>query len=221
MSMGMTKAPAVATKNLPSWRLISLMTAAGAVAGLLIVSVYQQTLPRIQHHQGEVMAAAIGEVLKAPARLDTLYLYNGALVKRLPEGTNTKGIERAFIGYDQNGKQTGFALSATESGFQDPVTVMFGYDPSLHSVIAMRVISSKETPGLGDKINKDTMFINQFNGTAAPIAGVKADRKTGADKEVVMITGATISSRAVIQIINHAIARWQPLIDAYQGESKS
>jgi hypothetical protein len=33
---------------------------------------------------------------------------------------------------------------------------------------------------------------------------------------VAMITGATVSSRAVIRIINDAVARWQPLMDAYQ-----
>jgi Na+-translocating ferredoxin:NAD+ oxidoreductase RnfG subunit len=36
----------------------------------------------------------------------------------------------------------------------------------------------------------------------------------------VMITGATISSRAVIRIIDNAIARWQPLMDAYREEAK-
>jgi len=38
--------------------------------------------------------------------------------------------------------------------------------------------------------------------------------------DIEMITGATISSRAVIQIINQAIARWQPLMDAYHEEAK-
>jgi Na+-translocating ferredoxin:NAD+ oxidoreductase subunit G len=218
MSMGMTSAPPAVAKNLPSWRLISLMTAAGAVAGLLIVSVYQLTLPRIQHHQGEVMAAAISEVLKAPARLDTLYLVKGALTKRVSD-PSARGLERVFLGYDAAGRKIGFALSAIGNGFQEPVTVMFGYDATAHAVIAMRVIANKETPGLGDKIVKDTMFINEFVGVTAPIAGVKPDRKTGASQEVVMITGATISSRAVIQIINNAVARWQPLIDAYMGST--
>jgi hypothetical protein len=35
--------------------------------------------------------------------------------------------------------------------------------------------------------------------------GVKPDRASGADAEVVMITGATISSRAIINIINHRL----------------
>ena len=220
MSMGMTSAPPVAAREMPSWRLVSMMTAAGALAGLLIVGTYELTLPRIQHHQAEVMAAAIQEVLKAPTRYDTLYRSGDKLVKVLPRGADSKTAERIFLGYDAAGKRIGFAMSATETGFQDPVTVMFGYDAAAHEVIAMRVIANKETPGLGDKIVKDSNFVNEFHQAATPIDGVKSDRATGGKHEVVMITGATISSRAVIRIINNAVARWQPLMDAYHEEAK-
>lgn len=216
MSMGMTSAPPVATKDVPSWRLVAMMTVAGALAGLLIVSTYELTLPRIQHHQAATMAAAIQEVLKAPARYDTLYLHGGTLVKRLPADVEAKKAEKIFLGYDATGKRVGFAISALGVGFQDPMTVMFGYDAEQKSVIAMRVIANKETPGLGDKIVKDTLFVAEFSPVVAPIAGVKKDRATGAANEVAMITGATVSSRAVIRIINDAVARWQPLMDAYR-----
>lgn len=216
MSMGMTSAPRAATKDVPSWRLVSMMTLAGALAGLLIVSTYELTLPRIEQHQAETMAAAIQEVLKAPARYDTLYLNGGALVKRLPSGVDAKKTEKIFLGYDASGRRVGFAMSAVGVGFQDPMTVMFGYDAAKRQVIAMRVIASKETPGLGDKIVKDSGFVAEFSPVVAPIAGVKKDRATGATNEVAMITGATVSSRAVIRIINDAVARWQPLMDAYR-----
>ena len=216
MSMGMTSAPPVATKDAPSWRLVSMMTIAGALAGLLIVSTYQLTLPRIQHHQAETMAAAIQEVLKAPARYDTLYLQGGTLVKRLSPGVDATKVEKIFLGYDASGRRVGFAISASGVGFQDPMMLMFGYDAEKSQVIAMRVIASKETPGLGDKIVKDTNFVAEFSPVTAPIAGVKKDRATGAGNEVAMITGATVSSRAVIRIINDAVARWQPLMDAYR-----
>jgi len=216
MSMGMTSAPPVATKDVPSWRLVAMMTVAGALAGLLIVSTYELTLPRIQHHQAVTMAAAIQEVLKAPARYDTLYLHGGALVKRLPDGVDAKKAEKIFLGYDATGRRVGFAMSAIGVGFQDPMTLMFGYDAEKKQVIAMRVIANKETPGLGDKIVKDSLFVAEFSPVAAPIAGVKKERATGAANEVAMITGATVSSRAVIRIINDAVARWQPLMDAYR-----
>lgn len=214
MSMATAGSAPVERKEVPSWRLLALMTSAGAIAGALIVTVYQLTLPRIERHKSEVERAAVLEVLKAPASFDTLYLVDGALVKNLPAGTVAKGLEKVYLGRDASGKRVGFAVSGTENGFQDPITVMFGYDAAAHAVIAMKVISSKETPGLGDKIVKDTMFAHEFTGVASPLAGVKrGNGKTPNDVE--MITGATISSRAVIQIINNAIARWQPLMDRY------
>lgn len=222
MSMGMSAgAPSTAAKDVRSWKLLLLMTAAGAVAGLLIVTAYQATLPRIEQHKSEVERAAVQEVLKAPASFDTLYLYRGALVKRLPAGTDAKGLDRIYLGHDASGTRVGFALSATENGFQDPVTVMFGYDASAHAVIAMKVIANKETPGLGNKIESDSAFIGGFVGAVAPLEGVKQDRGKSRPNDVIMITGATISSRAVIRIINDAIARWQPFMDAYREEARS
>lgn len=221
MSMGMSAgAPPVAAKDVRSWKLVTLMTTAGAIAGLLIVVAYQATLPRIEEHKSEVERAAVLEVLKAPASFDTLYLHNGALVKRLPAGVATKGVERVYLGHDAAGKRVGFALSGTENGFQDPVTVMFGYDAGARSVIAMKVIANKETPGLGNKIESDSAFVGGFVHALAPLEGVKKDRGKTKPNDVVMITGATISSRAVIRIMNDVIARWQPFLDAYREDVK-
>jgi electron transport complex protein RnfG len=221
MSMGMSGgAPPVAAKDVRSWKLLAMMTGGGAVAGFLIVTAFQTTLPSIQKHQGEVMEAAIKEVLKAPATYDTLYLVGGTLVKTLPAGTSSKGIEKVYLGRDAAGQRIGFAVSAGENGFQDLVTLMFGYDASAHTLIAMKVIANKETPGLGDKIEKDSAFGTGFVNAAAPLNGVTKARGKSGPNDVVMITGATISSRAVIRIINNAIARWQPLMDAYHEERK-
>ncbi len=220
MSMGMTSAPPVVAKDVRSWKLLAMMTGGGAIAGLLIVSAYTLTLPRIERHQGEVMQMAITEVLKSPATYDTLYLHDGALVKSVPAGEDAKKLEKVYLGHDAAGKRIGFALSAAENGFQDLVTLMFGYDASAHKLIAMKVIGNKETPGLGNKIETDSLFVNGFANAVAPINGVKKDRGKSTPNDVVMITGATISSRAVIRIIDNAIARWQPLMDAYHEEAK-
>jgi len=220
MSMGMSGAAPVVAKDVRSWKLLAMMTGAGAIAGALIVTSYQLTLPRIEAHQGEVMQTAINEVLKAPASYDTLYLLGNALVKTLPAGTSAKGLSRVFLGHDRSGKRVGFAISAAENGFQDLVTLMFGYDASAHKLIAMKVVGNKETPGLGNKIESDSAFVNGFVNAVAPLNGVKKDRGKSGPNDVVMITGATISSRAVIRIIDNAIARWQPLLDAYHEERK-
>ena len=221
MSMGMSGGPSpAAAKEVRSWKLLAMMTGAGGIAGFLIVTAFQATLPRIQKHQAETMAHAIREVLKEPARYDTLYSVDGRLESVLPAGADAKTVDKIFLGYDDAGKRIGFALGGTENGFQDPVTVMFGYDAAARKLIAMKVIANKETPGLGDKIEKDTVFVNGFVQAAAPLNGVTRDRGRAKPNDIVMITGATISSRAVIRIINNTITRWQPLMDAYREEEK-
>ena len=79
-----------------------------------------------------------------------------------------------------------------------------------------RACEKEQLPG--NKTETDSAFLHGFVGAAAPLTGVKMDRGKKGPNDVLMITGATISSRAVIRIINNAIARWQPLMDAYREE---
>ena len=79
----------------------------------------------------------------------------------------------------------------------------------------MTVLTSNETPGLGAKITYDSTFIGEFDGVGTPLSGVKKDRAKGQHDEVVMITGATISSRAVIKIINDRLDAIKKPVDAY------
>jgi len=110
---------------------------------------------------------------------------------------------------------------AGEPGFADIVRVIFGYDPATKQILGMRVIESKETPGLGDKIEKDSAFVRQFRGALTPLLGVKVGRRQAGDQhQVDMITGATISSRVVIRIISNAVARLGPVIENYSAEPK-
>ena len=85
-------------------------------------------------------------------------------------------------------------------------------------MLGMKVLESKETPGLGDKIVKDTAFISQFARVEGPVVGVKAGQGKGNPNEIVMITGATISSRSLIKAINATLERVGPLLATYAGE---
>jgi electron transport complex protein RnfG len=160
------------------------------------------------------MRAAVREVLKAPARWDTLYLVNGALTRTAPAGADPAEVPKAFVGYDGSGKRLGVAVTAAEPGFQELLTLMIGFDPATGSLLGFKVLDQKETPGLGDRIERDSAFGRQFAGRVTPLVGVKT-RAGSSPSEVQTITGATISSRAVIRIINDGVARWRPLIDAW------
>jgi electron transport complex protein RnfG len=212
-------APPPAVPEVAPWRLFATLGVAGAAAGLLIVVVWSLTQPTIQRNKAERLRLAVTEVLRAPARFDTLYVVDGVLRAAGPAGAGAgagRGTpEQVYVGYAADGRRTGFAIDAAEPGFADVVRLIFGYDPSERRVLGLKVLENKETPGLGDKIERDTAFVSQFAGAATPLRGVKPDRATGDPAEIDMITGATISSRAVVRIVNHAIDRLDPMIQAY------
>jgi Na+-translocating ferredoxin:NAD+ oxidoreductase subunit G len=196
-------------------RLLLTLGGAGALAGLLIVGVYQTTLPAIEAHRAAALAAAVGEVLGAPDSFETLYLVEGRLHAELPDGVDPRRVERAYPGYRRDGSLIGFALEGRKPGFQDVIDVIFGYDPATETVLGMRVLRHRETPGLGDKIVIDQEWVGQFEGARPPLV----DRKPGEaaePHEVDMITGATISARTVMLAINEAVERWKGVLEAYE-----
>jgi len=216
-TIGVESAVPAGQKEVPPWRLVSTLGTAGALAGFLIVFVFVATEPSIKAHKALVLRQAIQEVLKGPASFDTLFVYDGALTEELPAGQDPESTDQIYVGFGDDGSQVGFAMVAAEPGFQDIIQLIFGYEAASQRVIGMKVLESLETPGLGDKIEKDQSFVSEFDGVTSPLLGVKTGRATGDEHEIDMITGATISSRAVIKIINNAIERYRPLIAAHNG----
>lgn len=208
----MTAPPAAPARPMASaQRLIGTLGGFGALAGLLIVSVYVATQPTIRANKAAALAAAISEVLAAPDRYDTLYVTADSLSRQLPAGASAEAAEAVYLGW-RGDAPVGYAIVASSSGFQDNIRLIFGFDPARQQLIGMKVLESKETPGLGDKIYKDAEFVAQFSQVQAPIVGVKEGQGEGRPTELVMITGATISSRAVIKAINTALERVGPML---------
>jgi electron transport complex protein RnfG len=88
-------------------------------------------------------------------------------------------------------------------------------------IIGLKVLESKETPGLGDKIFKDADF--QLNFTALQvlpeIESVKKGEKQR-ENQVEAITGATISSNAIVRLLNDSMEKWrEPIANYMQREN--
>jgi len=200
----------------PSMKLVATLSVFGAIAGLLIVLVFQYTQPLILRNQAEATQQAVEQVLAGGVRYQTLFVHDEQLVEQVPAGVDTVKLDKVYTGYDAADQRLGYALVGAQPGFADVVKLIFGYDAASRQVLGMLVIENKETPGLGDKIVKDSAFVNGFTRVATPLRGVKLGAGAGQPDEVDMITGATISSRVVIKIINDQLERYQPLIDAYE-----
>ena len=205
-------------EDVSSFRLLMTLGVAGALAGALLVFVFLWSQPKILAYEAMVLREAVTEVLKGPDHFESIFLYEEELMtaEALPQGVDTMALDRVFLGYGSSGSPEGFALQAEGFGFQDIISLIFGYDPDTDQVLGMKVLSHLETPGLGDKIVKDTAFVAGFEGAQTPLQGVKPDRNTGDPTQVDMITGATISSQAVIDIINRRLAQVRDRLAAYE-----
>ncbi|MEE4293289.1 MAG: FMN-binding protein [Xanthomonadales bacterium] len=194
-------------------RLVATLAIAGALAGLLIVIVNLHTKPIIDVYRAEQLRLAVYEVLPGVTNYRTVYRVDDALVSEVPAGSKASDYRQAYIGYDDNGELVGVAVSRGESGFADVVLVIFGFEPDTGILLGKKVLESKETPGLGDKIFKDLDFVQQFfDRPQTPLKAIKAGTGKGLPGEIDAITGATISSKVVVSIINNGVADWQPLL---------
>ncbi|MEE4216436.1 MAG: FMN-binding protein [Xanthomonadales bacterium] len=194
-------------------RLVATLAVAGALAGLLIVLVNLHTKPIIDKYRAEQLRLAVYEVLPGVAKYRTFYRVDDVLEEEVPAGAKASDFRQAYVGYDEHGDIIGAAVSRGESGFADVVLVIFGFEPDSGIVLGKKVLESKETPGLGDKIFKDRDFVDQFFARPqTPLVAIKAGTGKGLPGEIDAITGATISSKVVVSIINNGIADWQPLL---------
>lgn len=191
-------------------RLIVTLGLAGLFSGLVLVSVFLATQPLIKRNQVEALEAAIYRVLPGAETRKVFVEQDGKLV----EAQSADGVEAVFAGYDPGGKLVGYGIPAAGGGFQDIISLIYGYDPYEKQIIGMQVLESKETPGLGDKIIKDQNFLDDFKALKVEPEILVVAPGTGADtNEVDSISGATISSKAVVKIINQGNEKWRKLID--------
>jgi electron transport complex protein RnfG len=203
-----------AERKVSTFRLVATLAVAGVLAGMLIAVVNQHTKPIIDAYRAEQLRLAVYEVLPDASRYNTYYLVDGGLTADLPAGAKESEYKRIYAGYNEADEPVGVALSRGESGFQDVILVIFGYDPLDETLSGMKVLESKETPGLGDKIFKDQPWVDQFfAGPKTPLIPVKPGAGKGQPGEIDTITGATISSKAVMAIINNSIAEWRPVLE--------
>lgn len=110
-----------------------------------------------------------------------------------------------YKGYDANGQLLGYAIRAFDVGYAGDVPIIVGYDNKLEHITAVVVLDNLETPNIGSKVSEPA-FINQFNSGYSDIVyrAVKG-ANTDLDNGVInAVSGATVSSTAVVNAINKA-----------------
>lgn len=113
-----------------------------------------------------------------------------------------KALPGIYKGLTDSNDLAGYAFIAEGAGFADKIRLVIAVDPSFTRYMGYKVLFSNETPGFGDKIKND-FYASQYVG--APIERLeltKAGDNTVIDSRIVAITGATVTSEAVVKIFN-------------------
>lgn len=173
-----------------------------AVAGAALSLVNNITKPRIEEQKRLVTERALIAALPNADKMAIDPVYKADTLKY-------------YIGYKDTLRQelAGYAFVAKGAGYSSTIETMVGVD-SMGTIIGIKIMQQVETPGLGTKIEEirygDTTswFQRQFIGKKAGEIAVDKDKG-----EIVSVTGATISSRAVANSINSGVQKLAKQMD--------
>jgi electron transport complex protein RnfG len=178
-------------------RLIIVLTCICIVSAIALAKIYDLTKGPIAHQKRLEVLRAIKTVLPSydnePDR-DTA---------KLPMGIDKRGeeIQGVFYRGKKDDHLIGVAFRVVSSeGYGGNIEVMVGLlpDGKIHGV---EVLSHMETPGLGAKIN-EAKFKDRFKSRNLSNTTWAAKKEAG---DIDGITGATISSRAVIKAVKEGL----------------
>lgn len=229
----MSQATDALTVSTPTVAMIRTLGLVAALCGLIIVSAYQGTYDAVQENKRIAVERAVFKVIpSAQSIVEYVAPPSGTPQKVGAGGTAPAGSIRFYAGYDKDGHLAGIAAEGAAKGYADTVRILFAWDPAKATITGFGVVSSRETPGIGDKIVVDKDFLANFP-LAAPLSDdrmvlaheirtVKHGSKTQ-PWEIDAIAGATITSRAVGKAINEAaqalVPRLVPHLDVLKGKS--
>lgn len=129
---------------------------------------------------------------------------------------NGKVLATVWKIVDKDEKTLGWILPGKGSGYADTIELIIAVDKDCEKVLGMSVLKQAETPALGDKITKpkfQSNFAKDKGLKAETISVVKGAAIANPEKnQIQAITGATISSQSVTNIVNKTIASFKPFI---------
>ena len=174
------------------WRLVIVLTCISLLAALALTGVYALTKGPIELGQKEKKEKALQAVLPD---------YDGTVRDTLIVDADNEEIP-VHLAIGKDGELCGAGIETyTKKAFAGRFDLMVGFDAE-GAIVNTEVLKAGETPGLGDKINKDKSdFAMQFN-HQNPADYKLVVKKDGGDVDA--ITAATISSRAYCDAVQRA-----------------
>jgi len=202
-----------------AWSMYRAIVGIGVFCALIIVIVYQSTAARIADNQARFLAAAISEVLPATQSTIPVNISDDGRLQTVDESPALP----VFLAYDESNILVGAVITGQGMGYQDNIRVLYAYSFDIDAITGFKILESKETPGLGDRVEIEPHFLANFealdaslnaegSGLQNPIVTVKQGAKTE-PWQIDGITGATITSEALGDILNKSANIWVPVLE--------
>lgn len=106
-------------------------------------------------------------------------------------------------------EEIGYIITSTVKGYGGNFDVITGITLD-GKISGVKLGTLNETPGLGAKAT-EPFFIDQFNDLSIDTDVFVSKSPTGTQNEIIAISGATITSDAVVKGVNNAIAVYNNL----------
>lgn len=188
-----------------------VLTAITLISGFLLGLVFAITKEPIKAAEEAKKQAAFKEVFQDAETFEAFGDYNAdtATKAAADAGFENDTIDDVQTALDGSGNPLGYVITVTsKEGSQANITLSVGIT-SEGVVNGYSTTAISETPGLGMKVNDDS-FKSQFEGKSEETYSVTKSPATS-DSEIESISGATISSRAVTNAVNAALAYFRSI----------
>ncbi len=142
------------------------------------------------------------EVLKEADSFEPVDNLGEILRDAVDANAGLRAVAEAYRGF-KGSSAVGYVITTVTKGYGGDMKVTVGVDTD-GKITGVRIGDSNETPGLGAKV-KEKPFISQFLGVKpeAPLGVVKGGKSK--PEEIQAVSGATISSRAVVSAVQSAL----------------
>ncbi len=152
------------------------------------------------------------------AEIQRIKLKEQSMKELVPDATAFVEIEgkHEWFKAEKDGKAIAYLVLTHQKGFDGHIKLFVAASPE-KKVIGYKVLSHKETPGLGDVAFKPK-FASQFTGKG--VEGLELV-KIQEEGKITAITGATITSRAVTTAVKNVLTDLDAYLSQGGAESKT
>ncbi len=177
------------------------------VAGLALSGVFTMTKDTLEEQRAQAALAAYREVI--PGAEDFAAIPGTDTYASTEFGRVT--IKEAVEGKTADGQTAGYAVSVTSSeGYDGDVTLSVGIDPE-GRITSVSFTELHETPGKG-MLCDEPAFKDQFSGRSVDAFKLLPSGGGSADNEIDGVSGATVTSKAVVNAVNAALDFYRKVI---------